>query len=58
MFSFKKKKKKSLFLFNRNPDNDAGPWCHTYKNMILTWELCDVRKCCEFLYINEFIWQQ
>ncbi|XP_039906773.1 tissue-type plasminogen activator isoform X1 [Simochromis diagramma] len=31
--------------FCRNPDNDAGPWCHTYKNMILTWELCDVPKC-------------
>uniref|UniRef100_A0A3Q1AH37 Plasminogen activator n=1 Tax=Amphiprion ocellaris TaxID=80972 RepID=A0A3Q1AH37_AMPOC len=31
--------------FCRNPDNDAGPWCHTYKNMQLTWELCDVPKC-------------
>ncbi|XP_061674048.1 tissue-type plasminogen activator isoform X2 [Syngnathoides biaculeatus] len=29
----------------RNPDGDAGPWCHTYKNMQLTWELCDVPKC-------------
>ncbi|XP_047448700.1 tissue-type plasminogen activator isoform X2 [Mugil cephalus] len=31
--------------FCRNPDGDAGPWCHTYKNMRLTWELCDVPKC-------------
>lgn len=31
--------------FCRNPDGDAGPWCHTYKNMMLTWELCDVPKC-------------
>ncbi|XP_077418253.1 tissue-type plasminogen activator isoform X2 [Vanacampus margaritifer] len=29
----------------RNPDGDKGPWCHTYKNMQLTWELCDVPKC-------------
>ncbi|XP_061754381.1 tissue-type plasminogen activator isoform X1 [Nerophis ophidion] len=29
----------------RNPDGDEGPWCHTYKNMQLTWELCDVPKC-------------
>uniref|UniRef100_A0A7N8XMP9 Plasminogen activator n=1 Tax=Mastacembelus armatus TaxID=205130 RepID=A0A7N8XMP9_9TELE len=33
--------------FCRNPDGDAGPWCHTYRNMQLTWELCDVPKCCE-----------
>ncbi|KAM9744701.1 tissue-type plasminogen activator isoform 1-T2 [Menidia menidia] len=31
--------------FCRNPDGDAGPWCHTYKNMVLTWELCDIPKC-------------
>lgn len=31
--------------FCRNPDGDAGPWCHTYRNMQLTWELCDVPKC-------------
>ncbi|XP_034094289.1 tissue-type plasminogen activator isoform X4 [Gymnodraco acuticeps] len=31
--------------FCRNPDGDAGPWCHTYKNMQLTWELCDIPKC-------------
>ncbi|XP_077570720.1 tissue-type plasminogen activator [Stigmatopora nigra] len=29
----------------RNPDGDEGPWCHTYKNLQLTWELCDVPKC-------------
>ncbi|XP_029017363.1 tissue-type plasminogen activator isoform X2 [Betta splendens] len=31
--------------FCRNPDGDAGPWCHTYSNAQLTWELCDVPKC-------------
>ncbi|XP_037535966.1 tissue-type plasminogen activator [Nematolebias whitei] len=31
--------------FCRNPDGDAAPWCHTYKNMALTWELCDIPKC-------------
>ncbi|XP_075889401.1 tissue-type plasminogen activator isoform X2 [Nelusetta ayraudi] len=31
--------------FCRNPDGDAGPWCHIYKNMRLTWELCDMPKC-------------
>uniref|UniRef100_A0A1A8N1T2 Plasminogen activator, tissue n=1 Tax=Nothobranchius pienaari TaxID=704102 RepID=A0A1A8N1T2_9TELE len=31
--------------FCRNPDGDAAPWCHTYKNMVLTWELCDIPKC-------------
>ncbi|XP_024132024.1 tissue-type plasminogen activator isoform X3 [Oryzias melastigma] len=31
--------------FCRNPDGDSGPWCHTYKNMQLTWELCDIPKC-------------
>ncbi|XP_077943133.1 tissue-type plasminogen activator isoform X1 [Gasterosteus aculeatus] len=31
--------------FCRNPDGDAGPWCHTYKSMQLTWELCDIPKC-------------
>ncbi|XP_029296170.1 tissue-type plasminogen activator isoform X1 [Cottoperca gobio] len=31
--------------FCRNPDGDAGPWCHTYKNMQLIWELCDIPKC-------------
>ncbi|XP_073322346.1 tissue-type plasminogen activator isoform X1 [Pagrus major] len=31
--------------FCRNPDGDDGPWCHTYKNMQLTWELCDVPRC-------------
>ncbi|KAL3062665.1 hypothetical protein OYC64_002463 [Pagothenia borchgrevinki] len=31
--------------FCRNPDGDGGPWCHTYKNMQLTWELCDIPKC-------------
>uniref|UniRef100_A0A3B4AGD5 Plasminogen activator n=1 Tax=Periophthalmus magnuspinnatus TaxID=409849 RepID=A0A3B4AGD5_9GOBI len=30
--------------FCRNPDGDVGPWCHTYKNMQLTWELCDIPK--------------
>ncbi|XP_077457013.1 tissue-type plasminogen activator [Stigmatopora argus] len=29
----------------RNPDGDEGPWCHTYKNLQLTWEFCDVPKC-------------
>ncbi|KAM3867641.1 tissue-type plasminogen activator [Diretmus argenteus] len=29
----------------RNPDGDAGPWCHIYRNMQLTWELCDITKC-------------
>ncbi|XP_030214887.1 tissue-type plasminogen activator isoform X2 [Gadus morhua] len=29
----------------RNPDKDAGPWCHIVKNNQLTWELCDVPKC-------------
>lgn len=37
---------------DRNPDGDAGPWCHTYKNMKLTWELCDIPKCCEFSYFT------
>ncbi|XP_019120008.1 tissue-type plasminogen activator isoform X4 [Larimichthys crocea] len=31
--------------FCRNPDGDEGPWCHTFKNMQLTWELCDIPKC-------------
>ncbi|XP_067377994.1 tissue-type plasminogen activator isoform X1 [Channa argus] len=31
--------------FCRNPDGDAGPWCHTYKDMQLTWELCDIPNC-------------
>ncbi|XP_056275911.1 tissue-type plasminogen activator isoform X1 [Pseudoliparis swirei] len=31
--------------FCRNPDGDTGPWCHTYKSMRLTWELCDIQKC-------------
>ncbi|XP_074495399.1 tissue-type plasminogen activator isoform X4 [Sebastes fasciatus] len=31
--------------FCRNPDGDVAPWCHTYKNMQLTWELCDIPKC-------------
>ncbi|XP_068559858.1 tissue-type plasminogen activator isoform X1 [Cebidichthys violaceus] len=31
--------------FCRNPDGDAGPWCHTYKSMQLTWELCDIPTC-------------
>uniref|UniRef100_A0A1A7XNI6 Plasminogen activator n=1 Tax=Iconisemion striatum TaxID=60296 RepID=A0A1A7XNI6_9TELE len=31
--------------FCRNPDGDSAPWCHTYKNMVLTWELCDIPKC-------------
>ncbi|CAL8249164.1 unnamed protein product [Merluccius merluccius] len=29
----------------RNPDSDAGPWCHIVKNDQLDWELCDVAKC-------------
>ncbi|XP_078141313.1 tissue-type plasminogen activator isoform X1 [Centroberyx gerrardi] len=29
----------------RNPDGDDGPWCHIYKNLQLTWELCDIPKC-------------
>ncbi|CAL8345562.1 unnamed protein product [Lota lota] len=29
----------------RNPDGDAGPWCHVVKNNQLTWELCDVAEC-------------
>ncbi|XP_008334358.1 tissue-type plasminogen activator isoform X2 [Cynoglossus semilaevis] len=29
----------------RNPDGDEGPWCHTFRNMQLTWELCDIPKC-------------
>ncbi|TNN66819.1 Tissue-type plasminogen activator [Liparis tanakae] len=36
--------------FCRNPDGDAGPWCHTYKSMQLTWELCDIQKCCELFH--------
>lgn len=39
-----------LPLSNRNPDGDVGPWCHVYKNMQLTWELCDVPKCCELTH--------
>ncbi|XP_041856438.1 tissue-type plasminogen activator isoform X2 [Melanotaenia boesemani] len=31
--------------FCRNPDDESSPWCHTYKNMVLTWELCDIPKC-------------
>ncbi|MED6254699.1 hypothetical protein ATANTOWER_031847 [Ataeniobius toweri] len=31
--------------FCRNPDGDVAPWCYTYKNMVLTWELCDIPKC-------------
>ncbi|XP_056137817.1 salivary plasminogen activator gamma isoform X2 [Lampris incognitus] len=31
--------------FCRNPDNDAGPWCFTYRSFKLTWELCDITKC-------------
>uniref|UniRef100_A0A667XZQ1 Plasminogen activator n=1 Tax=Myripristis murdjan TaxID=586833 RepID=A0A667XZQ1_9TELE len=31
--------------FCRNPDGDVGPWCHIYRNMQLTWELCDIPKC-------------
>ncbi|CAB1322092.1 unnamed protein product [Coregonus sp. 'balchen'] len=31
--------------FCRNPDGDLGPWCHIYRNMQLTWELCDITKC-------------
>ncbi|KAM9858269.1 tissue-type plasminogen activator isoform 2-T3 [Aulostomus maculatus] len=31
--------------FCRNPDGDKGPWCHVYKNMQLTWELCDIPRC-------------
>ena len=37
-----------VFFTSRNPDNDAGPWCHILKNHQLTWELCDVPKCCEW----------
>ncbi|KAG7259140.1 hypothetical protein CRUP_020677 [Coryphaenoides rupestris] len=29
----------------RNPDGDAGPWCHIVKNNQITWELCDVAPC-------------
>ncbi|XP_054630869.1 tissue-type plasminogen activator isoform X1 [Dunckerocampus dactyliophorus] len=29
----------------RNPNGDEGPWCYTYKNIQLTWELCDIPKC-------------
>lgn len=36
-----------LLVPDRNPDGDAGPWCHTYRNMRLSWELCDLPKCCE-----------
>lgn len=50
----------SVFVFllplsNRNPDADVGPWCHIYKNTQLTWELCDIPKCCElphYLSVN------
>ncbi|XP_047238290.1 tissue-type plasminogen activator isoform X2 [Girardinichthys multiradiatus] len=31
--------------FCRNPDGDVAPWCYTYKNMVLIWELCDIPKC-------------
>lgn len=33
----------------RNPDGDLGPWCHVYRNMKLTWELCNITKCSEYL---------
>lgn len=36
----------------RNPDDDVAPWCHTYKNMQLTWELCDVPRCRKLLHIS------
>lgn len=45
-----------LFLTNRNPDGDVGPWCYTYKDLQLTWELCDLPKCSESLdHSNQFI---
>ncbi|KAL0979265.1 hypothetical protein UPYG_G00182950 [Umbra pygmaea] len=31
--------------FCRNPDGDLAPWCHVYRNMKLTWEICDITKC-------------
>ncbi|KAM8866501.1 tissue-type plasminogen activator isoform 1-T1 [Synchiropus picturatus] len=31
--------------FCRNPDGDVAPWCHIYRNMQLTWELCNIPKC-------------
>ncbi|KAM4745019.1 tissue-type plasminogen activator isoform 3-T6 [Anableps anableps] len=31
--------------FCRNPDGDVAPWCHIYRNMVLTWELCDIPRC-------------
>nr|XP_046203037.1 tissue-type plasminogen activator-like isoform X2 [Oncorhynchus gorbuscha] len=48
-FTAKKPEANSLGLGNhnfcRNPDGDLSPWCHVYKNMKLTWELCDITKC-------------
>lgn len=41
----------SFFLSNRNPDIDEAPWCYTYKNMLLTWELCDIPKCCKLPHV-------
>nr|XP_020737011.1 tissue-type plasminogen activator [Odocoileus virginianus texanus] len=29
----------------RNPDGDAQPWCHVWKDRQLTWEYCDVPQC-------------
>lgn len=29
----------------RNPDGDSAPWCHVYRNMQLTWELCTISQC-------------
>ncbi|XP_046871569.1 tissue-type plasminogen activator, partial [Hypomesus transpacificus] len=31
--------------FCRNPDGERAPWCHVYKNMQLTWDVCDITKC-------------
>lgn len=44
-----------FFFTDRNPDDDVAPWCHTYKNMRLTWELCDIPKCCKSLLLY---WEQ
>lgn len=46
-----------LSLLNRNPDTDEGPWCYTYKNMQLTWELCNIPKCGELPHDHTVIFK-
>lgn len=46
-----------LPLSNRNPDTDKGPWCYIYKNMQLTWELCDIPECGELHHNHTLIFK-